>query len=216
MVEIAHSLASHLLNDNDKHERRRGERNKKIGLGCVSPFWSRAQEITTLLWSELESPHFSCCAKIPSRTFPDPASALPMRTALLWPKVFRVSRSAQMRQFSSSPQQRFAFDPIEITALLFRSFHDVSGLTYGISIPLTALLLRTVVTLPLSIYSQKKLQKRLELRPLFTKWGDFKGMQVVAEQKARGIDLRGNKKAMSEALSRVRKMVSFIVSRVSI
>jgi len=138
-----------------------------------------------------------------------------MRRALPRSNVFRVSRTAQARQFSWSPQQRFGFEPIEITAQLFSSFHDVSGLTYGITIPFTTIALRTIVTLPLSIYSQKKLQRRLELRPLFTKWGEVKGMQVVAEQKARNIDLKGNKKAMSEAMSRVRKMVLIIPCRIS-
>lgn len=114
------------------------------------------------------------------------------------------------RQFSSSPQQRLGLNPIELTALLFQSVHDLSGVTYGLSIPLTTLVLRTAVTLPLSIYSQKKLRKRLELRPLFTKWGDVKSMQVIAEQNAQQIDLKGNKQAMSGAISRIRKMVQFV------
>jgi membrane protein insertase Oxa1/YidC/SpoIIIJ len=146
---------------------------------------------------------------------PKAPTAVPMRTPLLRPNIFRVSRTAQARQFSSSPHQRFGFDPIEITALLFRSFHDVSGLTYGIAIPLTTVALRTLVTLPLSIYSQRKLQRRLELRPLFAKWGEVKGMLVVAEQKARNLDLKGNKQAMSEAMSRVRKMVLGVICRIS-
>lgn len=114
------------------------------------------------------------------------------------------------RQFSSSPQQRLGLNPIELTALLFQSVHDVSGLTYGLSIPLTTLVLRTAVTFPLSIYSQKKLKRRLELRPLFTKWGDVKSMQVIAEQKAQKIDLKGNKEAMSGVISRIRKLVQFV------
>src|SRR5271170_2980104 len=142
-------------------------------------------------------------------------SALPMRTLLLQSNIFKVSRTIQARQFSSSPQQRFGFDPIEITAMLFRSFHDVSGLTYGITIPLTTIALRTIVTLPLSIYSQKKLQRRLELRPLFTKWAELKGMQVVSEQKALNMDLRGNKAAQSEARRRVHKMVPDIICQIS-
>ena len=130
-----------------------------------------------------------------------------MRTALLRLSVFRVSRIVQRRQFGSSPHHRLFIDPIELTAALFRSFHDVSGLTYAVSIPLTSIALRSVVTLPLAIYSQKKLQRRLELRPLFNKWGDVKGAQVLAEQKAQKIDLQGNKQAYTEAMSRVRQMV---------
>ena len=133
-----------------------------------------------------------------------------MRTPLLRPNVFGISRAMRARQFSSSPQQRLGLNPIELTALLFQSVHDLSGVTYGLSIPLTTLVLRTAVTLPLSIYSQKKLRKRLELRPLFTKWGDVKSMQVIAEQNAQQIDLKGNKQAMSGAISRIRKMVQFV------
>jgi len=40
-------------------------------------------------------------------------------------------------------------------------------------------------------------------------------MLVVAEQKARNLDLKGNKKAMSEAMSLVRKMVPTVPFRVS-
>ena len=132
-----------------------------------------------------------------------------MRTLQL-SNVLRVTRAVHARQFSSSPSQRLGFDPIELAALVFRSVHDVSGLTYAFSIPLTTLVLRTVLTLPLSIYSQKKLQRRLQLRPLFSKWGDVKSMQVIAEQKAQKINLKGNKQAMSEALLRMRKMVHLV------
>ena len=74
--------------------------------------------------------------------------------------------------------------PIEVTAQLFRSIHDLSGLPYGLTIPLTAFALRAVVTLPLSIYSQKKLNRRIELRPLYYHWGELIGSQVLELERA--------------------------------
>lgn len=97
---------------------------------------------------------------------------------------------------------------VEFTADLIKSIHDLSGLTYGLSIPLTAIAFRTVVTLPLAIYSQKKLNRRIELRPLFHHWGEIVGAQAVARQKALSVDLRNDKGALAKTMSSVQKTVS--------
>jgi hypothetical protein len=136
-----------------------------------------------------------------------------MRMLLHPCNVFRVSRPAYVRGFTSSVPNRYGFGgPIEITAELFRAIHDVSGLTYGVTIPLTALALRTIVTLPLSIYSQKKLNRRIELRPLYYQWGELIGMQALAQQKSRNADLR-DKGVYEKTMSRVQKLVHFITFR---
>ena len=111
-----------------------------------------------------------------------------MRRLLIDNKVLNYApRRAHVRTFTSSRQSRFFFDgPIEWTGQLIRSFHELSGLTYGITIPLTAIILRTAVTLPLSIYSQKKLIRRIELRPLFFVWGEVIGQAAVEKVKQDG------------------------------
>jgi hypothetical protein len=86
-------------------------------------------------------------------------------------------------------------------------------LTYGFSIPLTAVALRTLVTLPLAIYSQKKLNRRIELRPLFYHWGEIVGSQAVARQKALNVDLRNDKNALAKTMSTVQKTVRPMFSR---
>jgi hypothetical protein len=123
--------------------------------------------------------------------------------------VLHAARRPYRRGFSSSAPSRWSFNgPIEATAQLFHSIHDVTGLTYGISIPLTAILLRTVVTLPLVIYSQKKLNKRIELRPLFYHWGEIIGMQsATAYQKQHKVDLRKDKEALAKTVSKVQATV---------
>jgi hypothetical protein len=121
------------------------------------------------------------------------------------------------RAFTCSAPGRFGLGtPIELTADLFRSIHDLTGLTYAFSIPLTAIALRTAVTLPLAIYSQKKLNRRIELRPLFFHWGDVVGMQSVARQKAHNVDLRSDKKALARTMSTVQKMVSSLFPRLTL
>jgi hypothetical protein len=121
----------------------------------------------------------------------------------------QASQRPLTRGFASSVPNRFSFHgPIEATAQLFHSIHDVTGLTYGITIPLTAILLRTAITLPLVIYSQKKLNRRIELRPLFYHWGEIIGLQAAtAYQKKHKVDLRKDKEALAKTVSRVTAMV---------
>ena len=128
----------------------------------------------------------------------------PPRMRTLPNNTFRVARTGHIRGFASSIPRR---GPIEITAQLIHSIHDLSGLTYGAAIPLTAIAFRSIVTLPLSIYSQKKLSRRIELRPLFHQWGDIIGIQAVARAKANNVDLRGNQEAHANMMTTVQMMV---------
>lgn len=129
-------------------------------------------------------------------------------------RILRGPHCHRQRAFTSSVPSRFALGaPIELTADLIRSIHDLSGLTYGFSIPLTAVALRTLVTLPLAIYSQKKLNRRIELRPLFYHWGEIVGSQAVARQKALNVDLRNDKNALAKTMSTVQKTVRPMFSR---
>jgi hypothetical protein len=132
-----------------------------------------------------------------------PTLLLPFNNA-----IFRVARTGPVRGFASSLPRR---GPIEITAQLIHSIHDLTGLTYGVAIPLTAIAFRTIVTLPLSIYSQNKLNRRIELHPLFHRWGEMIGAQAVVRAKANNVDLRGNQEAYANMMTTVQRMVmSFI------
>src|SRR5437762_1536343 len=135
----------------------------------------------------------------------------------MWPFLrnsVHISRLRHARGFASSSPRRFGLEvPIEVTAGLLRSIHDLSGLSYGVTIPLTAIALRSIITLPLSIYSQKKINRRVELRPLFFHWGNLIGVRAVAQQKARNIDLRGNQEAYTKMMATVQNMVPHYFSR---
>ena len=132
-------------------------------------------------------------------------------------RILHGARRRECRAFTSTAPGRFGLgSSLELTADLIRSFHDLSGLSYGFSIPLTAIALRTVVTLPLAIYSQKKLNRRLELRPLFFHWGEVIGAQAVARQKALNVDLRKDKAALQKTAKNVHKSVSPMLSALTV
>jgi hypothetical protein len=127
-------------------------------------------------------------------------------TSLLQHRILHASRAGSVRGFTSSRIHHIG--AIELTAELFRSVHDVSGLSYGLTIPLTALALRTAITLPLAIYSQKKLNRRLEFRPLFFHWGEIIGMQTAKLALSGNADLRNDKDAMKEVLMKMQMTVT--------
>jgi hypothetical protein len=109
-----------------------------------------------------------------------------------------ILRLGYVRTFRSYASNRNYFGtPIGLTAGLFSSVHELSGLTYGVTIPLTAIVLRTIVTLPLSIYSQKKLNTRIMLRHVFFEWGNLIASQALELQKPQNKDPRSLNKLMS-------------------
>jgi hypothetical protein len=103
---------------------------------------------------------------------------------------------------TSSPTKFEILGPIAITAQLIRSIHDVTDLPYGLSIPLTAVVLRSIVTLPLAIYSQKKLARRIELRPLIFQWTYLLGSVVAGKYNVRKGDLPNDPKKISDRINK--------------
>jgi hypothetical protein len=89
-------------------------------------------------------------------------------------RVNCLRRCAASRGFASTPAHLFsAGGGVQTAASIIQSIHDFSSLPYGFTIPLTAVVLRTVVTLPLAIYSHNKMNRRIELRPIhffYTEW----------------------------------------------
>jgi len=117
-------------------------------------------------------------------------------------------RVTQIRGFASSVPSTFGFQvPLEVTEHVIRSIHDLSGMSYGVTIPLTAIVLRSTITLPISLNSQLKLNRRIALRPLFFQWGNLIGMQAMTLQKAR-TNHRGNQDGLPQFKSTIEKMVS--------
>jgi len=103
---------------------------------------------------------------------------------------------------TSSPRKFEILGPIAITAQLIRSIRDVTDLPYGLSIPLSAVILRSIVTLPLAIYSQKKLARRIELRPLIFEWTYLLGSVVAGKYNVKKGRLNNDDKKISDQINK--------------
>ncbi|EPE36568.1 hypothetical protein GLAREA_08731 [Glarea lozoyensis ATCC 20868] len=74
------------------------------------------------------------------------------------------------RAFHASPRPQFLETVISPAHALFEGIHSVTGLPWAFAIPLTALTVRTILVLPLTIYTRRILQKQAELAPVVQAW----------------------------------------------
>lgn len=74
------------------------------------------------------------------------------------------------RAFHASPRPRFLETIIAPTYSLFEGVHSLTGLQWAYTIPLTALVIRTFFTLPISIYTRRVQQKQAALLPVINAW----------------------------------------------
>ena len=50
------------------------------------------------------------------------------------------------------------------------ALHDITGLPWAVTLPLTAILLRSTIILPISIWSRRQTQRTVSIRPLIYAW----------------------------------------------
>lgn len=68
------------------------------------------------------------------------------------------------RKFSATPQRLFLDECIIQTHSLITGIHDTSGLSWGAIIPLSALLIRVTILIPIETYCRKVADKKAKLR----------------------------------------------------
>ncbi|TVY78293.1 Mitochondrial inner membrane protein COX18 [Lachnellula suecica] len=74
------------------------------------------------------------------------------------------------RAFHASPRPQFLETIVTPAHALFEGIHSFTGLPWAYSIPLTALTIRTFISLPLTWTTRKAIQKHRELDPLLHSW----------------------------------------------
>lgn len=85
----------------------------------------------------------------------------------------------QTRQFHPTRPTRLVNEVLDASAGLIHGVHSVTGLPWFASIPLTALLVRTAVGLPLQIYTRVNARRERDIAPLIHSW------QVYYQNEAR-------------------------------
>lgn len=112
------------------------------------------------------------------------------------------------RAFHASPRPRFLETVIAPTYSLFEGVHSLTGLQWAYAIPLTALVIRTIFTLPISIYTRRVQQKQAALLPVINAW--TKTLEREAMQQSAHL---GPVRAQTAILKKLRKNRKEILKR---
>lgn len=100
------------------------------------------------------------------------------RAARVAPRSANAAFS-QIRLFHPTKPTRLLNEALDASAGLIHGVHSVTGLPWVASIPLTALLVRTAVGLPLQIYTRVNARRERDIAPLISSW------QVYFQNQAR-------------------------------
>ncbi|KAI8383612.1 related to Mitochondrial inner membrane protein COX18 [Nakaseomyces glabratus] len=82
------------------------------------------------------------------------------------------------------PSSRRSISTFQTIADTFTTLHDVSGIHWVVLIPLTTFALRTVFTLPLSIWQRRRIVKQQELRKLVAPISSIVKMRLAVTSKS--------------------------------
>lgn len=89
---------------------------------------------------------------------------------LLLPRLARPRNPHGHRAFHATPARRFLEPTLTATHTLLTTLHTTTALPWCTLIPLTAILLRALITTPTTIYSRQRAFKTLALQPLVSAW----------------------------------------------
>ncbi|KAE8388534.1 60Kd inner membrane protein-domain-containing protein [Aspergillus alliaceus] len=85
----------------------------------------------------------------------------------------RKTTLQQTRHFHPTKPSPFINEVLDGSSTFIQSVHSVSGLPWALSIPLTALIVRTCVAMPLQIYTKIQARKERDLVPLLSSWKKY-------------------------------------------
>jgi mitochondrial inner membrane protein COX18 len=85
------------------------------------------------------------------------------------------------RLFHATPRPQFYEPLISSAHAVLETVHSASGLPWAYSIPLSALLIRLTLVLPIGIYSRRCSQKQASLFPILTSWQHPLRKEAMAE-----------------------------------
>ncbi|CEJ54467.1 hypothetical protein PMG11_00775 [Penicillium brasilianum] len=84
----------------------------------------------------------------------------------------RAARS-QVRHFHPTKPAPWINEALDASAGLIHGVHNITGLPWVASIPLTALIVRTLVALPLQMYSKVNIRRERDITPLKQAWANW-------------------------------------------
>jgi inner membrane protein COX18 len=124
------------------------------------------------------------------------ASLFPRRLHLQLLSGARVGRyeapsrnPSQTRHFHPTRPTRLIDESVLLAHGLLQGVHSATSLPWVVSIPLTAVIVRTVVAMPLQIWSVSHKRTQAKLSPLVLAWGRYHQHDVMSQAEQKGIVL---------------------------
>jgi inner membrane protein COX18 len=91
------------------------------------------------------------------------------------------------RSFSSTPSHSAVLDTAcGTTFTIIDTIHSTTGLSWAITLPLTALLVRTVIVFPIALWGQSHINKLLQINPVIRAWRPVFQHRIMAKHSHRG------------------------------
>ncbi|KAL1854253.1 hypothetical protein Plec18167_000172 [Paecilomyces lecythidis] len=113
--------------------------------------------------------------------------------ATIHPRIVMRARPSSNIISSKAFQQRRSFHPtrpspfineaLDISSSFLHGVHDITGLPWAASIPLTAFIVRMTVGLPLQIYTRIHARRNRDLSPLLLSWRKVYQDQIMIKAK---------------------------------
>ena len=84
-------------------------------------------------------------------------------------RVFPLSRS-QIRHFHPTKPTRLIHESLDASTAFIHGIHSITGLPWAASIPLTAVVVRMIVAMPLQMYTRAIARRERDVAPLIHSW----------------------------------------------
>ncbi|KAJ5364371.1 uncharacterized protein N7496_010084 [Penicillium cataractarum] len=88
-------------------------------------------------------------------------------------RALPLAARSQVRHFHPTKPAPLINEALDASAGLIHGVHDITGLPWVASIPLTALIVRTLVGLPAQIYSKVNARREQDIGPLKLAWANW-------------------------------------------
>ncbi|KAI9036845.1 putative mitochondrial export translocase Oxa2 [Aspergillus affinis] len=85
----------------------------------------------------------------------------------------RTAFQQQVRQFHPTGSRPFIAEALSVSSGFIYAIHSVTGLPWAVSLPLTALVVRTTVAMPLQIYTKIQARRERDMIPLLHSWRQY-------------------------------------------
>ncbi len=102
--------------------------------------------------------------------------------SLLRPSQCRTRLTSNIKLFHTTPRLQWGSALMSDTHTILQNLHTTTELSWALTLPLSAFLVRLVIILPISLYTRRAQQKQLQLQPLIHAWRHQINRTIIRER----------------------------------